>query len=78
MSNTCSWRCWKAGPVASSLFGRAGVSPAAVRQAAEQALAKGARKFRGQAAPGQNTSYLTLGSLLTEAEDHRRSWDDFA
>ncbi|HNI67558.1 MAG TPA: ATP-dependent chaperone ClpB [Nitrospira sp.] len=64
--------------VASSLFEQAGVSPAAVRQAAEQALAKVPQVQGPGAAPGQIHLTSRLGSLLTKAEDHMKELrDDF-
>jgi ATP-dependent Clp protease ATP-binding subunit ClpB len=66
------------GGIAGSLFEQAGVSPAAVRQAAEQALTKVAQVHGPGAAPGQIHLTPRLGSLLTKAEDRMKELrDDF-
>ncbi len=62
--------------IASSLFEQAGVSPAAVRQAAEQALAKVAQVQGPGAAPGQIHLTPRLGALLTKAEDQMKELRD--
>ncbi|MCS6328098.1 MAG: ATP-dependent chaperone ClpB [Nitrospira sp.] len=64
--------------IASSLIEQAGVSPAAVRQAADQALSKLPQVQGSGAAPGQIHLTPRLGSLLTKAEDHMKELrDDF-
>ncbi len=64
--------------IASALLEQAGVSPAAVRQAAEQALSKLPQVQGSGAAPGQIHLTPRLGALLTTAEDHRKELrDDF-
>ena len=66
------------GGIAGSLLEQAGVSPAAVRQAAEQALTKVAQVHGPGAAPGQIHLTPRLGSLLTKAEDRMKELrDDF-
>lgn len=66
------------GGIAESLLEQAGVSPAAVRQAAEQALSKVAQVHGPGAAPGQIHLTPRLGSLLTKAEDRMKELrDDF-
>ncbi len=62
--------------IASSLFEQAGVSPAAVRQAAEQALAKVVQVQGPGAAPGQIHLTPRLGALLTKAEDQMKELRD--
>ncbi|MGB4896608.1 MAG: Clp protease N-terminal domain-containing protein, partial [Nitrospira sp.] len=64
------------GGIAGSLFEQAGVSPAAVRQAAEQALTKVAQVHGPGAAPGQIHLTPRLGSLLTKAEDRMKELRD--
>ena len=64
--------------IAGSLFEQAGVSPAAVRQAADQALAKVAQVQGPGAAPGQIHLTARLGAVLTKAEDQMKELrDDF-
>jgi len=64
--------------IAGALFEQSGVSPAAVRQAAEQALSKVPQVQGPGAAPGQIHLTPRLGSLLTKAEDHMKELrDDF-
>lgn len=64
--------------ITGSLFEQSGVSPAAVRQAAEQALSKVPQVQGPGAAPGQIHLTPRLGSLLTKAEDHMKELrDDF-
>ncbi len=62
--------------IASSLFEQAGVSPAAVRQAADQALAKVAQVQGPGAAPGQIHLTPRLGAVLTKAEDQMKELRD--
>ncbi len=62
--------------IASALFEQAGVSPAAVRQAAEQALAKVVQVQGPGAAPGQIHLTPRLGALLTKAEDQMKELRD--
>ncbi len=62
--------------IAGALFEQAGVSPAAVRQAAEQALTKVAQVQGPGAAPGQLHLTSRLGSLLTKAEDQMKELRD--
>src|SRR5574340_1669251 len=62
--------------IAGSLFEQAGVSPAAVRQAAEQALAKVPQVQGPGAAPGQIHVTPRLGTLLTKAEDQMKELRD--
>ncbi|HRC25224.1 MAG TPA: ATP-dependent chaperone ClpB [Nitrospira sp.] len=64
------------GGIAGSLFEQAGVSPAAVRQAAEQALTKVAQVHGPGAAPGQIHLTPRLSSLLTKAEDRMKELRD--
>ena len=64
--------------IAGALFEQSGVSPAAVRQAAEQALSKVPQVQGPGAALGQIHLTPRLGSLLTKAEDHMKELrDDF-
>ena len=64
--------------IAGSLFEQAGVSPAAVRQTADQALAKVAQVQGPGAAPGQIHLTARLGAVLTKAEDQMKELrDDF-
>ncbi len=62
--------------IAGSLFEQAGVSPAAVRQAADQALAKVAQVQGPGAAPGQIHLTPRLGAVLTKAEDQMKELRD--
>ncbi|MCW5799778.1 MAG: hypothetical protein LZF60_80344 [Nitrospira sp.] len=62
--------------IASSLFEQAGVSPAAVRQAADQALAKVPQVQGPGAAPGQIHLTPRLGAVLTKAEDQMKELRD--
>ena len=62
--------------IASALFEQAGVSPAAVRQAADQALAKVAQVQGPGAAPGQIHLAPRLGAVLTKAEDQMKELRD--
>ncbi len=62
--------------IASSLFEQAGVSPAAVRQAADQALAKIPQVQGPGAAPGQIHLTPRLGAVLTKAEDQMKELRD--
>ncbi len=62
--------------IAGALFEQSGVSPAAVRQAAEQALSKVPQVQGPGAAPGQIHLTPRLGSLLTKAEDHMKELSD--
>ncbi|GAB1724242.1 MAG: ATP-dependent chaperone ClpB [Nitrospira sp. CR1.1] len=62
--------------IASALFEQAGVSPAAVRQAADQALAKVAQVQGPGAAPGQIHLAPRLGTVLTKAEDQMKELRD--
>ena len=62
--------------IANSLFEQAGVSPAAVRQAADQALAKVAQVQGPGAAPGQIHLTPRLGAVLTKAEDQMKELRD--
>jgi ATP-dependent Clp protease ATP-binding subunit ClpB len=62
--------------IASSLLEQAGVSPAAVRQAADQALTKVAQVQGPGAAPGQIHLTPRLGALLTKAEDQMKELRD--
>jgi ATP-dependent Clp protease ATP-binding subunit ClpB len=62
--------------IAGSLFEQAGVSPAAVRQSADQALAKVAQVQGPGAAPGQIHLTPRLGTLLTKAEDQMKELRD--
>ena len=64
------------GGIAGSLLEQAGVSPAAVRQAAEQALTKVAQVHGPGAAPGQIHLTPRLSSLLTKAEDRMKELRD--
>ena len=62
--------------IAASLLEHAGVSPAAVRQSADQALAKLAQVQGPGAAPGQIHLTPRLGTLLTKAEDQMKGLRD--
>jgi ATP-dependent Clp protease ATP-binding subunit ClpB len=62
--------------IASSLLEQAGVSPAAVRQAADQTLTKVAQVQGPGAAPGQIHLTSRLGALLTKAEDQMKELRD--
>ncbi|MCS6296571.1 MAG: ATP-dependent chaperone ClpB [Nitrospira sp.] len=62
--------------IAGSLFEQAGVSPAAIRQAADQALAKVAQVQGPGAAPGQIHLTPRLGAVLTKAEDQMKELRD--
>ncbi len=62
--------------IAGSLLEQAGVSPAAVRQAADQALAKVAQVQGPGAAPGQIHLTPRLSALLTKAEDQMKELRD--
>lgn len=61
---------------AGALFEQAGVSPAAVRQAADQALSKVPQVQGPGAAPGQIHLTPRLGALLTKAEDQMKELRD--
>ncbi len=62
--------------IAGSLFEQAGVSPGAVRQAADQALAKVAQVQGPGAAPGQIHLTPRLSALLTKAEEQMKELRD--
>jgi ATP-dependent Clp protease ATP-binding subunit ClpB len=62
--------------IAGSLFEQAGVSPAAVRQAAEQTLSKVPQVQGPGAAPGQIHLTPRLAALLTKAEDQMKEMHD--
>ena len=62
--------------IAGSLFEQAGVSPAAIRQAADQALTKVPQVQGPGAAPGQIHLTPRLGALLTKAEDQMKELRD--
>ncbi|MDP9131938.1 MAG: AAA family ATPase, partial [Nitrospirota bacterium] len=62
--------------IAGVLFEQAGVSPAAVRQAAEQALSKLPQVQGPGAAPGQIHLTPRLNTLLTTAEDQMKELRD--
>jgi ATP-dependent Clp protease ATP-binding subunit ClpB len=62
--------------IAGALFEQAGVSPAAVRQAADQALSKIPQVQGPGAAPGQIHLTPRLGALLTKAEDQMKELRD--
>lgn len=62
--------------IAGSLFEQAGLSPAAVRQAAEQALTKVPQVQGPGAAPGQIHLTSRLGNVLTKAEDQMKELHD--
>jgi ATP-dependent Clp protease ATP-binding subunit ClpB len=62
--------------IATSLLEQAGVSPAAVRQAADQALAKVAQVQGPGAAPGQIHLTPRLGAILTKAETQMKELRD--
>ncbi|MCC8985890.1 MAG: AAA family ATPase, partial [Nitrospira sp.] len=62
--------------IASALFEQAGASPAAVRQATDQALAKVPQVQGPGAAPGQIHLTPRLGAVLTKAEDQMKELRD--
>ncbi|MCC2641355.1 MAG: clpB2 [Nitrospira sp.] len=62
--------------IAGALFEQAGVSPASVRQAADQALTKVPQVQGPGAAPGQIHLTPRLGTLLTKAEDQMKELRD--
>ena len=62
--------------IAGSLLEQAGLSPAAVRQAAEQALSRVPQVQGPGAAPGQIHLTPRLGALLTKAEDQMKELHD--
>ena len=62
--------------IAGSLFEQAGVSPGAVRQAADQALAKVAQVQGPGAAPGQIHLTPRLSALLTKSEEQMKELRD--
>lgn len=62
--------------IAASLFEQAGVSPAAVRQAAEQTLSKVPQVQGPGSAPGQIHLTSRLAALLTKAEDQMKELHD--
>jgi ATP-dependent Clp protease ATP-binding subunit ClpB len=62
--------------IAGPLFDRAGVSPGAVREAADQALAKVAQVQGPGAAPGQIHLTPRLSALLTRAEEQMKELRD--
>ena len=62
--------------IASALFEQAGASPAAVRQATDQALARVPQVQGPGAAPGQIHLTPRLGAVLTKAEDQMKELRD--
>ncbi len=62
--------------IAGPLFDRAGVSPGAVREAADQALAKVAQVQGPGAAPGQIHLTPRLSALLTKSEEQMKELRD--
>jgi ATP-dependent Clp protease ATP-binding subunit ClpB len=64
------------GGIAPALFEQAGISPAAARQAAEQALAKLPQVQGAGGGPGQLHLTARLNQVLTKAEDEQRALKD--